>query len=254
MPEERASVAPACQRSRRRFLLGLFATGAVVLSGRLEAAEWRTQTIMRGEALEPGAGLRVPIEGSSGGGDELIYRIHPRRFPQRRLKFSLKREGPPEALPGASVGRGELGDLELYNVHTDQTLLVRVERSGVYSAQDRQTIDYFMRDWREAETRRFDTRLLTALWQIQEAVNSKHTIHVLSAYRTKKTNDMLRLESNRVALNSFHLKAQAIDFRIPSESVSSLAAEARGLRLGGVGQYVANGFVHLDTGPVRSWG
>jgi uncharacterized protein YcbK (DUF882 family) len=78
---------------------------------------------------------------------------------------------------------------------------------------------------------------------------------LLSGYRSPKTNAMLRSKSSGVAKNSLHMKGQAADLRLKSRSVGQMAKAAACLSAsGGVGKYSRSNFVHMDCGPVRSWG
>ena len=77
---------------------------------------------------------------------------------------------------------------------------------------------------------------------------------LLSGYRSPETNAMLRRRSSGVAKNSLHMKGQAADLRLGSRSVSQMARAASACRAGGVGRYSRSNFVHMDCGPVRSWG
>ena len=56
-----------------------------------------------------------------------------------------------------------------------------------------------------------------------------------------------------MARDSQHSKGTAVDFRVPGVSTLKLHAWVQSLHLGGVGLYPHSGFVHADTGPVRSW-
>lgn len=49
------------------------------------------------------------------------------------------------------------------------------------------------------------------------------------------------------------MKGQAIDFNLEGVPLSKVHKAAKELRLGGVGYYPKSDFVHIDTGPVRSW-
>jgi len=49
------------------------------------------------------------------------------------------------------------------------------------------------------------------------------------------------------------MKGQAIDVRITDLPTSSLRDAAAGIGAGGVGDYAKSDFVHLDTGPFRTW-
>jgi uncharacterized protein YcbK (DUF882 family) len=49
------------------------------------------------------------------------------------------------------------------------------------------------------------------------------------------------------------MKGQAIDIRLGDVSLGALRTAAVELGLGGVGYYRASNFVHVDTGPIRTW-
>jgi uncharacterized protein YcbK (DUF882 family) len=77
---------------------------------------------------------------------------------------------------------------------------------------------------------------------------------LLSGYRSPETNAMLRSKSSGVARNSLHMKGQAADLRLKSRSVGQMARAAKTCSGGGVGTYSRSNFVHMDCGPVRTWG
>ena len=77
---------------------------------------------------------------------------------------------------------------------------------------------------------------------------------LLSGYRSPKTNAMLRSQSGGVAKNSLHLVGQAADLRLKSRSVNQMARAAAACAAGGVGRYSRSDFVHMDCGPIRTWG
>jgi uncharacterized protein YcbK (DUF882 family) len=68
------------------------------------------------------------------------------------------------------------------------------------------------------------------------------------------TNAQLRKKSGGVAKKSYHMQGRAIDVRLTGARTADLAKAARSLNVGGVGFYPRSDFIHLDTGPVRSWG
>jgi uncharacterized protein YcbK (DUF882 family) len=77
---------------------------------------------------------------------------------------------------------------------------------------------------------------------------------MLSGYRSPQTNAMLRSKSRGVARDSLHMKGQAADLRLKSRTVGQIAKAAEACASGGVGRYSRSNFVHMDCGPVRSWG
>jgi uncharacterized protein YcbK (DUF882 family) len=46
---------------------------------------------------------------------------------------------------------------------------------------------------------------------------------------------------------------KAIDFRIDGVNLKELRDVAKSLKAGGVGYYARSNFIHIDTGPARSW-
>jgi uncharacterized protein YcbK (DUF882 family) len=54
-------------------------------------------------------------------------------------------------------------------------------------------------------------------------------------------------------MHSMHLVGKAADIRIRGVGLRYLRRAALSLRAGGVGTYPAEGFIHVDTGPPRSW-
>ena len=86
---------------------------------------------------------------------------------------------------------------------------------------------------------------------ILEAVGqSKATI--LSAFRTPETNAMLAARSLGVAEHSQHLLGRALDVTLSSR-LPDAHRSALDLKRGGVGWYPRSHFLHIDTGPLRSW-
>jgi uncharacterized protein YcbK (DUF882 family) len=78
-------------------------------------------------------------------------------------------------------------------------------------------------------------------------------VDIVSGFRAPKYNLILRKKGRRVARNSEHTQGRAVDFRLPGVDTRRLRNWARRLRLGGVGYYGGDGFVHVDTGKVRYW-
>jgi len=98
-----------------------------------------------------------------------------------------------------------------------------------------------------------DPALLDLLYGLRSALGSEERFHVISGYRSPKTNAKLASNSSGVAKKSFHMRGMAIDVALPGRDLVDLRDAAWALQLGGVGYYPKSGFVHVDTGPVRRW-
>lgn len=115
-------------------------------------------------------------------------------------------------------------------------------------------VHHFMRDWRNNKSTSIDLRTLDILTASHNLMDVSEPYMLLSGYRSPETNAMLRSRSRGVAKNSLHMKGQAADLRLASRSVSQMARAALACHAGGVGRYSGSNFVHMDCGPVRSWG
>lgn len=145
--------------------------------------------------------------------------------------------------------------LYLYYTHTKETAKITYKRNGRFDTKGLAQLNKFLRDWRRDEPTKMDPRLFDLIWEVYNEVGASKPIHVVSAYRSPKTNEMLRSRSSAVAKNSNHTRGLAMDFFIPGVSISKLRQVAMQKQMGGVGYYPTSGspFVHLDTGSVRAW-
>src|SRR3546814_9193492 len=100
-----------------------------------------------------------------------------------------------------------------------------------------------------------DPRLFDLVWEVYRRSGASDYIHVVSAYRSPATNNMLRSRSKGVAKNSQHMLGKAMDFYIPGVKLKTLRSLAMKMQVGGGGYYPTSGspFVHLDVGGVRAW-
>ncbi len=145
--------------------------------------------------------------------------------------------------------------LKLYFGHTKERGEFTFKRNGRYDKGEIAKINRFLRDWRRNEPANMDPQLFDLIWSIYKQTGSKEYIHIVSAYRSLKTNNMLRSRSKGVAKTSQHTAGKAMDFYIPGVPLAKLRAIAMKHQGGGVGFYPSSGspFVHVDTGNVRSW-
>lgn len=147
--------------------------------------------------------------------------------------------------------------LKLFFTHTGERATITFKRDGRYDPKGLAQINRFLRDWRRNEPARMDPRLLDLVWEVYRRSGATDYIHIVSAYRSPATNNMLRSRSRNsgVAKSSQHMLGKAMDFYIPGVKLATLRALAMQMQVGGVGFYPRSGspFVHLDVGRVRAW-
>lgn len=143
--------------------------------------------------------------------------------------------------------------LAFRNLHTNDHLECRYWTGGSYDPVALEDIAYVLRDHRAEEMAEIDTELLDLLTVVRRKLEAREPYHVISGYRSPKTNAKLRANSNGVAKKSLHMQGKAIDVRLPSVPLPELRQVALDLEAGGVGYYPKSGFVHLDVGRPRFW-
>ena len=143
--------------------------------------------------------------------------------------------------------------IALFNPRTKESFEGIYYRHGDYDANALNIINHIMRDTRTDDVKKIDTNLLDLISSISIKLNSKEPFHVISGYRSPRTNNLLRKRGKGAAKNSYHLKGQAADIRLPGYKTSVLRKAAYELKSGGVGYYPKSGTVHIDIGPVRYW-
>lgn len=154
-----------------------------------------------------------------------------------------------------AVANGDTRELSMVHQHTGETITVTFKRDGRFDRSALDRLNWFLRDWRENEATKMDPRLFDVVWEAKRSIGSTGPMHIVSAYRSPKTNGMLRRASSGVAETSQHMAGKAIDFFLPDASIDQLRAAGMRLQRGGVGWYPRSGspFVHLDVGSVRAW-
>ena len=143
--------------------------------------------------------------------------------------------------------------LSLYNIHTGESLETVYWSGGSYVGESLGEIDHVLRDFRTGDVLSMDTRLLDLLHAIRIETGGTAPFHVISGYRSPKTNAFLHANSSGVATHSLHMKGMAADICLPGRDLSSLRKVALDLGVGGVGYYPRSNFVHVDVGRVRHW-
>jgi uncharacterized protein YcbK (DUF882 family) len=154
-------------------------------------------------------------------------------------------------VPGRVTGSTVPRRLKLKNVHTGETF------EGPYRDDTGPIPDaiadlaHFLRDFHVNKVGPIDVGTLDFLADVMDAIGEANA-SVLSAYRTPETNARLRATMFGVAEKSQHLYGRAIDVSFDRRLLDAETA-ARRMARGGVGWYPRSHFVHLDTGPTRSW-
>jgi len=143
--------------------------------------------------------------------------------------------------------------LSFYNIHTKESAAVEYCHSGRFIAPSLAKINRVLRDHRSGEIRAIEVKLLDLLYSLSRKVATEGPFHVISGYRSPRTNASLRRQGDGVAENSLHLLGKAIDVRVPGVKLMDLYRAALSLRGGGVGIYPESDFVHVDVGRVRTW-
>lgn len=168
------------------------------------------------------------------------------------------------AAPGQRSGWRTHVERPLPEIDRPQRLYIKNDRTGdVFNDIVKQgplvfedayaDLDHLMRDWRREETISMDRGLIDLLLTVQSEIGHDQPITLISGYRSRSTNEMLRRRIRKVAKNSYHMKGMAVDMRIKGVSTGAIRQIALHQRAGGVGYYPSKGFIHLDTGPVRTW-
>lgn len=143
--------------------------------------------------------------------------------------------------------------LSFYNRHTGESLKkCTFWAEGEYNSTALTEINNLFRDHRTQTIHEIDRNLLHMLHNIQKQLDSEEPFHLISGYRSPKTNKTLNARSRGVAKVSQHIYGKAADIYVPGRTLKQVQAAAKSLRAGGVGRY--SEFVHVDTGRVRYWG
>lgn len=154
----------------------------------------------------------------------------------------------------ARAGAGVTGrEMSFVNAHTGDKFTGEYWYGGKYLPDAFSEIKHVMRDFRTNERYPIDPRLIDILFVLQQRTKNFTPFEVFSGYRSPKTNAWLARATDGVARGSLHMQGQAADINQPGTRLASLEKSAIKLKAGGVGFYPSSGFVHVDTGRVRTW-
>jgi uncharacterized protein YcbK (DUF882 family) len=144
--------------------------------------------------------------------------------------------------------------LSLLNLHTGESINATYWAEGQYQSGELHAISKILRDFRTGDVYKMDNDLIDLLNIMHHKIGANKPFHVISGYRSPKTNTALSKNSTGVAKKSLHMQGKAIDIRVPGQKLSDLRKVALNLHAGGVGFYPESDFIHVDTGRVRHWG
>jgi uncharacterized protein YcbK (DUF882 family) len=235
LPRQAKPATPQTKPNTRRQLI--VASTAVLAWGAVPSI---AGSAMRGARLMPVETEPMSIEGLKADQQATIHADIPTlSTPQGRQELLGRR------------GRS----LDMIHLHTGERLSLVLFENEMPDGAMYQAVNRFLRDHYSGTATQMDPRLLGNLFNVMRRLDMSHgTAEIISGFRSKKTNDWLRKRSRKVARNSYHTRARALDLRIQGMKLTDLRDAARAERIGGVGYYRRSQFVHLDTGPVRAWG
>jgi uncharacterized protein YcbK (DUF882 family) len=162
-------------------------------------------------------------------------------------------------LPGSTetcIANGDTRTIYLFHSHTKESIAAQYRANGQYDQAALEKLNWFLRDWRTDDATKMDPRLFDVVWETYRNAGGNSPddpVVVVSAYRSPKTNAMLRRRSRAVAEHSQHMLGKAMDTTMPNMSMEKVRELGMKLQRGGVGYYGASNFVHLDVGSVRAW-
>ncbi len=153
---------------------------------------------------------------------------------------------------------GETRTISLYQVHTKESITVTYMKDGKYIPSAMKKLNYILRDWRRNEVTTISPKTIDLMWELHADLGSKRPVHIVSGYRSPKTNAFLKKIGRNVARKSQHMVGKAIDLYFPDVPTERIRNSALVRQVGGVGYYRSGGgptgFLHIDSGRVRHWG
>lgn len=153
------------------------------------------------------------------------------------------------------TSEGAARSIVLVHSPSGESVAATYWRPAGYDQQALAEISALFRDRRTGEAAPVDPVLVDTLCELRQRLGLAETapIHLTSGYRSAVTNASLARTNPNVAENSYHIRGQAADIRIPGVPPDRVFETAAGMRRGGYALYAHTGHVHVDTGPHRTW-
>ncbi|MGD9763569.1 MAG: YcbK family protein [Candidatus Binatia bacterium] len=145
------------------------------------------------------------------------------------------------------------GAIRMGHAHRDDTLEVRYrDTGGNYDAEALARIARFFRSRTDGLSAPMSLRLIELIDFIEDEYHPKRLI-LVSGYRSPELNAALRADGRRVAPASLHTEGLAADVQLTGLDLRRLWKQLRTAKVGGVGLYERDGFLHVDAGRPRFW-
>jgi uncharacterized protein YcbK (DUF882 family) len=148
--------------------------------------------------------------------------------------------------------RGD-GKIRIYSFHLGEIEEIQFRHGGKLPKSGMDQINHLLRSRDSGDSTSIDPRLLDLLDHLQDYFGAD-TIEIISGFRSSEFNEKLLEDGHQVSQKSYHTQGRAIDFHIDEIKEETLRAYLESLELGGVGYYGSLDFIHIDTGPYRTWG
>ncbi|MAV47543.1 MAG: DUF882 domain-containing protein [Alphaproteobacteria bacterium TMED89] len=163
------------------------------------------------------------------------------------------------SVPGQSqtvrIADANAKTITIQSTHTGERLRAKFVSNGLYDEGALAELNHLLRDHRNGKVRDIDRALFDTAHEIAMRTrgHDRAILHLVSGYRSPETNIMLRSKSGGVAKNSYHVRGRAMDMFVDGAPIKDVHVAALRSSDGGVGYYPSSNFIHIDTGPERSW-
>lgn len=145
------------------------------------------------------------------------------------------------------------GRLSFHHAHLGSDISVRFRRpDGSYDPQALAELQHFFRSRGDNREGRISLRLIELIDFVEQKLQPRR-MQLISGYRSPEFNDDLRSAGAMAARASLHTQGLAADILFVGVKLRPAWNRLRELRLGGLGLYQKEGFLHIDTGPPRFW-
>lgn len=92
----------------------------------------------------------------------------------------------------SGAARAEVLSIAFVHTHTGESIALEFKKDGAYIPAAVERLKQFLRDHRNGETHDIDPKLFDILVELRARAGSKSPFHLVSAYRSPQTNEMLR--------------------------------------------------------------